>query len=294
MIFELHKKYPLRVLLEASGVKKSSYYRWLRRHNCKSLKDIEDEMILGYIKCLYDKHKGRYGVDRITHALINDYGVHINHKRVYRLMKCYGLLAVIKEKKTYTKPGEAHPKHNILKRNFDTSCPFDKLATDVTEMKKSGNKVYLSPIKDLHTGMIESFEISKHPSLTLAIATIDRISEKAIPEGTYLHSDQGGIYNNPKFQERLEKNNFIQSMSRKGTPIDNAPMESFFGTFKSELLYNPLIEIPDNDALIDESIKYIDYYNNERIQKKLGYQTPAQFKASELLRIKKQKVQYEL
>ncbi len=136
--------------------------------------------------------------------------------------------------------------------------------------------------------MIESYELSNHPSLALAIATIDKISDKAIPEGTYLHSDQGSLYNHPQFQKRLKKNNFIQSMLRKGTPIDNSPMESFFGTFKSESLYNPLIKILDVNTLIDKSIACIDYYNNERIQKKLGYQTPAQFKANELLRLKKE------
>lgn len=107
----------------------------------------------------------------MTNALKSDYGIQINHKRVYRLMKSNGFLSVIKAKVKYIKPGEPHPKRNILRRNFDTSCPFDKLATDVTEMSKGGIKIYLSSIKDLHTGMIESFEISKHPSLALAIAT---------------------------------------------------------------------------------------------------------------------------
>lgn len=123
----------------------------------------------------------------------------------------------------------------------------------ILEYIKCVNKIYLSPIKDLHTGMIESCEISKHPSLALAIATIDKISDKAIPESTYLHSDQGSLYNHLQFQKRLEENNFIQSMSRKGTPIDNSPMESFFGTFKSELLYNPLIKILDANTLTDIS-----------------------------------------
>jgi len=278
------------VLLEASGIKKSSYYKWLRKQNLKIAKDIEDTLILEHIKCLYQKHKGRYGVYRMTNALAIDYGVKVNHKRTYRLMKNNGFLSVIKAKKKYVKPGEAHPKRNILKRNFNTSCPFDKLVTYITEMKICGIKIYLSSIKDLHTGMIESFEISRHPSLALAIATIEKINDKTIPEGTYLHSDQGSLYNHLQFQMRLEEQNIIQSMSRKGTPIDNSPMESFFGTLKSELLYNPLIKILDIDDLIDKTIAYIDYYNNDCIQKKLGYQTPAQFKINEILRLKKEEI----
>lgn len=258
----------------------------MKKQAHKSAKDIKDELIVKYIKCLYKKHKGRYGIDRMTHALKNDYGLLINHKRVYRLMRCNDLLAVVKAKNRYIKPGEAHPKNNILKRNFDTSCPYDKLVTDITEIDKEGSKIDISSIKDLHTGMIESCEISKHPSLALAIATIDKIDGKSIPEGTYFHSDQGSLYNHPYFQKKLESGNFIQNMSRKGTPIDNSPMESFFGTLKSELLYNPLIKIQDTTTLIEEIKRYIYYYNYDRIQKRLGYQTPAQFKVNELLRLK--------
>ena len=76
----------------------------------------------------------------------------------------------------------------------------------------------------------------------------------------------------------LKDNNFLQSMSRKGTPIDNAPTESFFSTLKSELIYNKTINIPNDKVLIQEIIDYIYYYNNERIQKSLGYLTPIEFK----------------
>lgn len=274
------------MLLEISGVKKSTYYKWLNRINIKTKKDIEDEIIIEKIKELYKKHKGRYGVDRMTHALEQDYDIKYNHKKIYRLMKENNLLAVIKAKKNYTKPGEPHPKHNVLKRNFNTSCPFDKVATDMTEIKHKGKKIYISPVKDLNTHVIESNEVSYNASISIAIQMLNQIKEKSIPEGTIFHSDQGSVYNSLQFQKMMEDNNFIQSMSRKGTPIDNSPMESFFGTLKSELLYNPLIDIKNCD-MIEEIKKYIDYYNNERIQKSLGYLTPMQFKQKQL---EKQKV----
>ena len=75
------------MLLEISGVKKSTYYKWLNRINIKTKKDIEDEIIIEKIKELYKKHKGRYGVDRMTHALEQDYDIKYNHKKIYRLMK---------------------------------------------------------------------------------------------------------------------------------------------------------------------------------------------------------------
>lgn len=224
----------------------------------------------------------------MTHALEQDYGIKCNHKRVYRIMKEHGFLAVIKAKNKYITVGKPHPKHNVLKRNFNTSCPLDKVATDVTEIKFKGKKIYISPIKDLHTHVIEAVEISNHATLEVALNMLKNIKDKSILEGTIFHSDQGSLYNNITFQNMLNENNFIQSMSRKGTPIDNAPMESFFGTLKSELLYNPLISNENIDMELEIN-KYIWYYNNERIQKSLGYLTPMQFKQKEVERLEKEK-----
>jgi len=246
---------------------------------------LEDLEMIKRINELYIKHKGRYGVDRMKYALQKDFNIKCNRKKIYRLMRENNLLAVIKVKKKYIKSGTAHPKHNVLKRNFNTTCPFDKIATDVTEINHKGKKIYVSPIKDLHTHVIESTEISNNASMGIAIKMLNKVEHKAIPEGTIFHSDQGSIYNNLLFQNILEKNNFIQSMSRKGTPIDNSPMESFFGTLKSELLYNPLIDI-ENCNMEIEIENYIWYYNNERIQKSLGYLTPIQFKQKELEKMK--------
>ena len=101
-----------------------------------------------------------------------------------------------------------------------------------------------------------------------------------------MHSDQGGLYTSGVFKKMLEENNFIQSLSRKGTPIDNSPMESFFGTLKSEMLYNPLIKIHNNIEMVAAIEEYFNYYNNDRIQKKLGYLTPAQYKKIQLEKYK--------
>lgn len=252
-------------------------------------KQMDDIEIIGKIKQLFLKHKGRYGVDRMTHALYQDFNIKCNRKRAYRLMKKSNCLVVIKAKKKFSPCGHSHPKHNVLKRNFSTSCPFDKIATDVTEIKDKKKKIYISPVKDLHTHVIETVEVSNNASTEIANKMFDKIKENSIPEGTIFHSDQGSIYNNLSFQKKLEEHNFIQSMSRKGTPIDNSPIESFFGTLKSELLYNPLIDIK-NVSMMDEILDYIWYYNNERIQKSLGYLTPMQFKQKELERIEKEKV----
>lgn len=278
-------------MLKISKINKSSYYKWLSSEEKRSIKEqIEDEIIEA-IKSLYEKHKGRLGVERMTKQLKIEKNIYCNHKKVYRIMKENNYLSVVKRKKKYVKPGNPHPKRNILRRNFRTSCPYDKMATDVTEISMFGTKIYISPIKDLHTNMIESVEISEHATLVTVMKMFERIKGKAIAEGTIFHSDQGSVYNSLKFQKELEKNNFIQSMSRKGTPIDNSPMESFFSTLKSEVIYNPLVKIESYEELIKEIKEYIEYYNNERIQKGLGYLTPKQFKEKELAKISMENVE---
>lgn len=279
------------MLFKISKINKSSYYKWLNTEEKRTIKEQEENKITEAIKELYIKHKGRYGVERMTNALKIEKNVHCNHKKVYRIMKENGYLSVIKRKNNYKKPGKPHPKHNVLKRNFTTSCPYDKIATDVTEISMFGIKTYISPIKDLHTNMIESREIGKSATLVTVMKMFDKIKDKSIPEGTIIHSDQGSLYNSLTFQKELEKNNFIQSMSRKGTPIDNSPMESFFSTLKSEVIYNPLVKIESYEDLIEELEEYFEYYNNERIQKGLGYLTPKQFKEKELARISMENVE---
>lgn len=289
MIETLSSKYPITLLLKIAEINRSGYYRWLNKKVAVSEKLKEDLHVIKYIKKLYIKHYGRYGVERMTAALSKDYNIKLNHKKVYRLMSQNGYLSVIKIKKRYKKPGDLHPKKNVLVRNFNTSCPFDKMLTDVTEYKIQGKKIYISAVKDIHTGMLEGFSVKNYQTRELIRESFKNILDRSLPEGTIIHSDQGALYNNLMFQNELKDRNFIQSMSRKGTPIDNSPMESFFGCYKSEVLYNSNISIVSRVDFIRETWKYYNYYNNVRIQKKLGYLTPAEFKKNELIRIKKDK-----
>jgi len=157
VIEKLSSRYPVTLLLQVAEINRSGYYRWLNMRMVMSEKSKEDAQVTKCIKKLYIKHYGRYGVERMTAALLVDYGLKFNHKKIYRLMSQNGYLAVIKVKKRYRKPGDPHPKKNVLVRNFSTSCPFDKMVTDVTEYKVNGKKIYISVVKDLYTGMLEGF-----------------------------------------------------------------------------------------------------------------------------------------
>lgn len=253
----------------------SGYYKWLKNKDIINQKEME---VVNNLKTLQIRHKYRMGSERMTYEYERIYHKKHNHKRIARLMKKYGLQSVVRPKNRRYGISKSVYTRNKLNRNFSASSPYDKLATDISEFKKSGKKVYLSIIKDLYTHVIEAIEISYSPSLKLVVNTINQVKDKAIEYGTFFHSDQGFQYTNPIVQKILKDNNFLQSMSRKGTPIDNAPTESFFSTLKSELIYNNTISIPNDKVLIQEIIDYIYYYNNDRIQKSLGYLTPIEFK----------------
>ena len=163
---------------------------------------------------------------------------------------------------------------NLLGRDFEADRPNQKWVTDVTEFSLFGQKLYLSPILDLHSRDIVSYAISDRPALSMVIEMLDKAFER-VPDGTnlILHSDQGWQYQHRQYQRMLRKKGIRQSMSRKGNCLDNAVMENFFGLLKSELLY--LQTFDSFEHFKAELIEYLDYYNNRRSKAKLKGLPPA-------------------
>src|SRR5699024_2045927 len=250
------------------------------------------------------RNKGRYGYRRITAALRNS-GIHLNHKTVQRLMKELGLVCRVRVKKYRSYKGEiGRIAPNLLNRDFYAEKPNQKWVTDVTEFSLFGQKLYLSPILDLHNGYLVSYTISDRPVLSMVTTMLDKAFE-TIPDGAglILHSDQGWQYQHKQYQQMLKSKGIRQSMSRKGNCLDNAVMENFFGLLKSELLYLQefqsmeqfeivnkflfelfhgleflllyLQEFQSMEQFKQELIDYLDYYNNFRIKAKLKGLPPA-------------------
>ena len=209
------------------------------------------------IKKIYHRHKGRFGYRRITMA-IRQNGIIINHKTVLRLMKTLNLKSIIRVKRYRSYRGEiGRTVPNILERNFKTNQPNRKWATDVTEFNVSGNKLYLSPIIDLFNGEIISYELSERPVFAQVMNMLKKSFRKVKnTENIILHSDQGWQYQMKVYQQLLKKKGIIQSMSRKGNCLDNAVIENFFGTLKSEMFYTK------NFKTIKELKKEIKEYIN--------------------------------
>ena len=232
-------------------------------------KEVKAEIV-----AIYHENKGRYGYRRITTELHN-HGFSINHKTVQRLMKELGLVCRVRIKKYRSYKGEVGKiAPNLLNRNFYAEKPNRKWVTDVTEFSLFGQKMYLSPILDLHNGYLVSYTISDRPVLGMIISMLEKAFE-IIPDGTglILHSDQGWQYQHKQYQRMLKRKGIRQSMSRKGNCLDNALMENFFGLLKSELLY--LQEFTSMEHFKQELVDYLDYYNNRRIKAMLKGLSPA-------------------
>ena len=146
-------------------------------------------------------------------------------------------------------------------------------------MMEVGDKnTWFTECLHMFNGEIISYTISYRPDLEMAMKMLDKAFKKTdIPEGLILHSDQGWHYQHLRYQKALKDRNIVQSMSRKGNCLDNAMMENFFGLLKNELLY--LQEWDSVEQFSKELVKYIRYYNNDRIKLRLNGKSPVQYRA---------------
>jgi transposase InsO family protein len=205
-------------------------------------------------------------------------GILANHKLVMRLMKEEGLTSLVRMKKYRSYRGEVgRIAPHLLQRDFHADLPNQKWVTDLTEFSLFGEKLYLSPILDLYNAEIISYTLSSRPALD-PVLTMLRTALTLIPENLnlILHSDQGWQYQHKSFQKLLREKGVAQSMSRKGNCLDNSVMENFFGLLKSELLYLRSFDSMEHFRI--ELIRYIDYYNNDRIKLKLKGMSPVEYR----------------
>jgi putative transposase len=274
IILELRPKHDFLVLLQAAGIARSTYYYYIKRSK------VTDKYlaIKTAITQLSVSHKGRYGYRRMLYALKKmDYI--INHKTVLRLMNELGLKSIVRVKKYKSYKGEQGKiVSNIIQRDFKADQPFQKWATDVTEFSVAGQKLYFSPIIELFNGQIVSYSLSERPNFKQITDMLDK-ALNTIPKNTslILHSDQGWQYQMKQYQNILNKKGITQSMSRKGNCLDNAIIENFFGTIKSEMFYlKKYVSLKD---LQNDIIEYVEYYNNDRIRLNLKGMSPIQYRA---------------
>lgn len=257
-------------------IPRSTYYFEINKVDKVSTRnnDITDKIIE-----IFNYHKGRYGVRRVYRELKNK-GYTINHKRVQRIMHELKLFGKRPKEKYHSYKGKVGKiANNIIDRNFKADKPLQKWTTDVSEFKFSWGKCYLSPILDMCTNEIISYDLSLSPSLIQITNMLDREFEK-FPKlnNLILHSDQGWQYQHKLYVSKLKEHKINQSMSRKGNCYDNSIMESFFARLKNELYYGCEKSYSSFDEFSKDIDEYIYYFNNERIQSKTKWMPPTKYR----------------
>ena len=268
--------YPISALCHLGKVSRAAYYKWL--HRGIPAYEAENNCIAEKIEKIHMESPDK-GYRRIRDDLERYHGIKANDKRVLRICRKKDIKSTIKYSNNGCTRQAANPQfiaENILNREFSADAPNQKWLTDVTEFKYytgiEVHKIYLSAILDLYDRRIVSYVIGDSNNNPLVFETFDKAISANPGETPLCHSDRGFQYTNRVFHAKLEAAGMTQSMSRVAKCIYNGPMEGFWGILKRERYYGK--RFTDRGTLVAMIENYIEYYNNKRLQRKLGVLTP--------------------
>jgi putative transposase len=265
--------FPVTRMCQVLVVSSSGYYAWRKRP--PSAREMANQELFKKIEVVYNENHGVYGSPRIYREL-EAQGVVCSENRVARLMRLRGLQAKqIKRFKTTTKRNKAHPvAPNLLDRNFEADRPDQKWLADITYIATLEGWLYLAAILDLYTRRIVGWAMSDRMTSDLTITALEMALLQQRPDAGLLHhSDQGSQYTDRKYQALLKDHSIRISMNGAGSWYDNAPMESFFGTLKSELVHHCVYHTRD-EAKADVFYYIESFYNRRRRHSALDYLSP--------------------
>ena len=234
---------------------------------------------LDYYVADVHKHYPSQGYRAIADTLLNEYGWVVTDISVLKSMRRLGIKGYVRKMKKPESTGEEHDRFpNILNRKFYADKPMQKIVTDVTYIQNNGKWFYLACYLDLFNNEILDWELSDTFDNYLVMKPAKRILEKAKSTGTQilLHSDQGVQYSSAGYCNLLKSYNTIQSMSRAGTPRDNAVIESFFGRFKDVMSSHfQYWKCDDITKVVADTVQYFNYVRPVR---KLNRKPPVRYR----------------
>ena len=266
--------FPVSKLCQVLGVSRGGFYAWKRRP--ASARRQEDERLKVLVKEAHVQGRQKYGSPRIHHALKKQ-AVRISRKRVIRLMQEEGIVGAVRRRYrcTTNSQHDMPVAANLLDRQFRADGPNQRWVGDTTELVTPSGKLYLAAVVDLYSRFVVGWAISAMNNRHLAMKALDMALKRRCPEiGLLHHSDRGSTYASEDYQALLDKHGRTCSMSRRGNCYDNAAMESWFPTFKSECGEK-------FESAADAKAKAFDYievfYNQHRMHSAIGYAAPAEF-----------------
>ena len=257
-------------------VSRSGYYCHTKGKISKRAR--ENAQLLEAIKVAYEESRGIYGNPRIHMKLVLQ-GISCSRHRVEKLMRTHGIVAKMQKRfKVKSKVKAVTPlAENHLKRNFKVEAPDQVWVSDISQIKTLEGWLYLAVILDLFSRKVIGVAMADRMAQQLVINAFNQAAGKRnIKAGLVHHSDQGSQYTSLAFQHCLSRYGVLCSMSRKGNCYDNAVVESFFHTLKTQLIYNNHYE--SRQQAKEDIFEYIEiFYNTKRMHSYLGYMTPNEF-----------------
>ena len=276
MMKELRLQYPVPLIRRVLSVSASGYYAWLDRPLSKWAR--EEARLEIEIKAAHKRTRQVCGPERLQYDLV-EHGVQVGICRIKRIRKKLGIRCKQKKKfKATTDSKHTLPvAENVLGQQFKVSRPNAVWVSDITYVPTDEGWLYLAGHKDLFTGEIVGYAMGERLKKSLVSQSLfQAVAAKRPAEGLIHHSDRGSQYCSYEYRRILDQFGLKASMSRKGNCFDNAPMESFWGTLKQELIHHRRYR--SRQEAIQDITEYIEiFYNRLRRQARLGFLSPAAY-----------------
>ena len=271
---KLRPHYTIPFMCRMLKISRSGYYAWSSRPPSKRAQ--EEARLEIEIKAAHERTRGTFGPERLQQDLAA-HGIKVGICRIRRIRKKLGIRCKqVRKFKATTNSKHALPvADNLLEQNFEASLPNRVWVSDITYVPTDEGWLYCAAHKDLFNGEIVGYALGPRITRGLVITSLLMAVKRKQPDpGLINHSDRGSQYCSLEYEKLLDRFNMKASMSRKGNCYDNAPMESFWGTMKNELVYHQ--HYATREQAIREITEYIEiFYNRQRRQKRLGYLSPA-------------------
>lgn len=253
------------------GVSPSGFYGW--RDRGPSDRALEDEALVEAIRVVHVGHKRNYGAPRVHKALRNQ-NVKCSRRRVNRLMKANGIESTYHASRPGRRSGGfAEIADNVLADSPKATAAGQQWAGDMTYLKTAQGPIYMAAVLDLFNREVIGWGFSRAHDADLITGALEMsLALQENESGCLFHSDQGSEYRSDIYQNTLKEADLVSSMSRAGTPTDNAFVESFFGTLKNELVHQ--MRFGSYVECAARVIDYVAFCNEERLHSSLGYVSP--------------------
>jgi transposase InsO family protein len=262
--------YPVRILCEVLGVSSAGYYAW--RSRPESRRSAANRELVAAIKRVHRDVCGRYGSPRI-HVELRAQGRGASRGRIERLMRRHGIRAIMARPRRVRTTDSRHDfpiAPNLLDRNFTATAPNRIWLADITYVETDQGWLYLATVMDLYSRRIVGWAMADHLRAELPLAALRMaISAQRPGAGLIHHSDRGVQYASEDYRKLIRSAGFQASMSRKGNCYDNAPMESFFHTIKTELVHHR--HYATREEASRDIFAYIEGFYNRASEHPSGY-----------------------